>query len=304
MNLGFLSNGDGQVVMEKKLLEDIQRLGLNTYEAKVYLALLERDSLSVGEVSKISQVPRARAYDILDSLAADGLAVLKPGRYKRYSAADPDSFHERLLSQNEKRYSEQKKIIERATLTLKRKFESGTNNRGLSFDPLEYVEIIKNPYQIHKRFMELVGEAAREILIFTKPPYSGPRERLEEQTEQQVELLRQGMSIRSIYEIPTDEKELEWWFRDIDAAAGHGEEARVIEELPMKMAIFDEKIVMIPLEDPISVATSFTAQIVAHRALARGLKILFETLWAQARDYHALEDYGEVLRSDKTRGKL
>jgi hypothetical protein len=230
--------------------------------------------------------------------------VLKPGRYKRYSAADPDSFHERLLSQNEKRYSEQKKTIERATLTLKRKFESGANNRGLGFDPLEYVEIIKNPHQIHKRFMELVGKAGREILIFTKPPYSGPREKLEEQTEQQVELLRGGISIRSIYEIPGDEKELEWWFRDIDAAAGHGEEARVIEELPMKMAIFDEKIVLIPLEDPISTATSFTAQIVEHRALARGLKILFETLWAQARDYHILEDYIEILRPGNKKGRL
>ncbi len=288
--------------MEKKLLEDIQRLGLNSYEAKVYLALLERDSLSVSEVSKISGVPGARAYDILDSLAADGLAVLKPGRYKRYSAADPDSFRERLVSQNEKHSAEMRKTIDSVTLTLKRKFESGVNNGEYRFNPLEYIEIIKNAYQIHKRFMELVGKANEEILIFTKPPYSGPKEKLEEQTEQQAEPLRQGISIRSIYELPKDEKEIEWWFKDIDAAARNGEKARVIEELPMKMAIFDEKIVMIPLEDPISTATSFTAQIVEHRSLAQGLKILFETLWARSRDYHVLEDYIEVLRPDKMRG--
>lgn len=286
--------------MEKQLVDDIQRLGLNSYEAKVYLALLERDSLSVSEVSKISGVPGARAYDILDSLVAYGLASLKPGRYKRYAAVNPESFREKLTRRNDMQYAEQKKIIEKVSLTLGRKFEAGVNNRDYRSDPLEYIEIVKNPHHIHERFMELAGEAGEEILIFTKPPYSGPRESLEEQTKQQAELLRRPITIRSIYEIPEKKEEIEWWFKDIDTAAGHGEEARVIEELPVKMAIFDEKTVMIPLEDPISTGASFTAQIVEHRALAKALKILFETLWAQARDYHVLED---LLKEDLLKTK-
>lgn len=276
--------------MNEELIKEVRQLGLNSYESKVYLALIERDSLSVSEASKISGVPRARAYDILDGLVTSGLATLKPGRYKRYSAADPDSFGQKLLSRNESSFAKQKETIERVTLKLKRKFESSINNKDNRSDPLEYVEIIKDPYQIHRRFMQLVGEAREEILVFTKPPYTGPRDILEEQTEQQAEPLRQGISIRSVYELPKDEEEIEWWVNDLDTAAGHGEKTRVIEELPMKMAIFDEKIVMIPLEDPIPTATSFTAQIIEHRSLARGLKILFETLWRRSRDYHVLKD--------------
>ncbi len=276
--------------MEMKLLEDFQRLGLNSYEAKVYLALLERDSLSVGEISRISQVPRARAYDILDSLAGDGLAVLKPGKHKRYSAADPDSFRERLVSQNEKHSAELRKTIDSVTLTLKRKFESAINSGGGRFDPLEYIEIIKNPYQIHKRFMELVGKTKKEILMIAKPPYSRPKEGLEEQYDQQAGLLRQGIRIKCIYDIPGERDELEWWYNSIDSSARVGEEVRVSKELPMKMAVFDERIAMFALIDPISSSTSLTTQIVEHPALAKSLKMLFYHLWKEAEDYHVMED--------------
>jgi len=272
------------------IIEEARRLGLNSYEARVYLALMERDSLSVSEVSRISRVPRARIYDILDSLVADGLASLRPGRYKKYSATDPALFEEKLIDQNEEKYIERKKIIQKATLVLRRKFESKNKNGFNSSGPLEFIEIIKDPYQIHKRFEELIAVAKREVMVFTKPPYTGSREILEEQTEKQIEPLQRGIRIRGIYEIPGDKGEFEWWYNDIDTAARHGEEARVIKELPMKMAIFDERIVMLPLEDPLSTGTSLTTQVVEHQSLAKGLTILFNTLWEQAENYHILED--------------
>lgn len=277
--------------MEMKLLEDIQRLGLNSYEAKIYLALLERDSLSVGEISKMSQVPRARAYDILDSLAADGLAVLKPGRYKRYSAAHPDSFRERLVSQNEKHSAELRKTIDSVTLTLKGKFESAINSGGRRFHPLEYIEIITNPYQTHKRFMELVAGAKKEILGFAKPPYSATGDMAKEEMEQQTDLCgREVVQLKSIHEIPSSKEEIQSKLEDLIRTTKGSDETRVIRELPMKMVVVDERFVMLPLEDPVSSGTSFTTQVVEHASLAKGLRILFYTLWEQAEDYHVLKD--------------
>ena len=107
--------------MNKELIEEIQKLGLNSYEAKVYLALLERASLSVSEVSKLSKVPRTRVYDVLNDLVTNGLASLKPGKYKKYSAADFDVFKEKLVRQIDKQGLERKNAIEKVTLTLKRK---------------------------------------------------------------------------------------------------------------------------------------------------------------------------------------
>lgn len=273
--------------MSEALIKELMDLGLNSYEAKVYLALLERDSLTVSEISRLSQVPRARAYDILENLLANGLAVLRPGRLKQYSAVDPDLFRERLLSQNEKRFGHLRKRIDEVSLTLKKKFDLSANSQGNSSSPLQYIQIIKEPYQIHKKFMELIGEAKHEILIFTKPPYAGPREVLEEQTEKQFEPLGKGITIKSINEIPSgaDKEELEWWYNDIEATAKLGEQERVIKELPMKMVVIDERIVMLSLKDPLSTDTSFTAQVVEHPSLAKGLKILFETMWERAQDY-------------------
>jgi hypothetical protein len=52
---------------------------------------------------------------------------------------------------------------------------------------------------------------------------------------------------------------------------------------------------MLTLEDPVSERTSLTTQIVQHRTLAKGLKILFQTLWEQAEDYHVYKPRTEEL---------
>jgi hypothetical protein len=47
---------------------------------------------------------------------------------------------------------------------------------------------------------------------------------------------------------------------------------------------------LLALEDPVSDERSFTTQIVEHTSIAKGLKILFETLWEKADDYHVLRE--------------
>jgi hypothetical protein len=54
----------------------------------------------------------------------------------------------------------------------------------------------------------------------------------------------------------------------IERCVRGGEEARVLKRLPMKMAIFDSRVVMYALVDPVSKQTSLTSQIVEHPALA------------------------------------
>ena len=179
-----------------------------------------------------------------------------------------------------------KEKVAKAIEELKPQYE----NSRLDVSSLDYIEIIKDPYQIHKRFMQFVGELKEELLGFTKAPYTGPRDRLKEQTDQQDDILKRGIRVRSIYEISTDEDERRWLFDLADSGVRRGAEVRVLERLPMKMMIFDSRVVMFALEDPVFKQPSLTTQIVEHRALAESLKILFETLWEQAEDYHILKD--------------
>ena len=46
-------------------LKNLIELGLNTYEAKVYLSMLGKNSITASDASKMSGVPRQRIYDIL-----------------------------------------------------------------------------------------------------------------------------------------------------------------------------------------------------------------------------------------------
>jgi HTH-type transcriptional regulator, sugar sensing transcriptional regulator len=270
------------------ILEQAKILGLNNYEAKVYLALIERDSLSVSEVSKISSVPRSRVYDILDSLVSNGLATFRPGKFKKYSAANPAIFEGKLINRIQEKYVEQKNTVEKAASFFKKRFESKIDNGA---HPLDYIEILKDPFQIRKRFSELIDKAEKEVLGFAKPPFSAPFvETIEERANTDIASLARGVIHKAIYEIPTEKDEIEQRYNEIERSIKVGEQAKVIAELPMKMAIFDEKIALFQLIDHVSVGQSFTLQIVEHPALAKSLKMLFNHVWEQAQDYHVLED--------------
>jgi sugar-specific transcriptional regulator TrmB len=290
--------------MERALiLKRFKEIGLKPSEAKTYLSLLHRDTLTVSEVAKLAGIPRPNAYHALEELMAKGMCVAKPGDTKKYSASDPlllvGKFHIQVdeatksqlqdLTQREKGILEKSEVTKENISALLEELKPQYDKSRQEANPLDYIEIIKDPYQIHKRFMQLVAGANEEILSFSKPPYSGPRERLEEQAEQQAEPLKRGLRIRGIYEIPKDKRQLQWRLESIDAAVNRGEQSRLIDELPMKMAIFDSRIVMFGLEDPVSRRISLTTQVVEHHALVKSLKILFETLWEQAEDYHSFK---------------
>lgn len=51
-----------------EVVEKLKELGLNSYEAKVYFALLKKYPATGYEISKIADIPQARAYDTLKSL--------------------------------------------------------------------------------------------------------------------------------------------------------------------------------------------------------------------------------------------
>jgi len=307
------------------ILKRFKEIGLSSYEAKSYLSLLERDTLTVSEISRLSGIPRANAYEALEKLMSKGMCIAKPGHTKKYSASDPLMLQEKFLEEASsaaeielenlgKKHNErlanskaaleaelknlkekEREILERAKVAkenitavinqLRPQYEKSRQE----VNPLDYIEIIKDRYQIHKRFMQLLAQGKKEILVITKPPFSGPPEKLEEQVGHGADTSKRGVRVRCIYEIAVDEDERRWQLEMIKRAVSAGEEARVSEELPMKMAIFDSSVVMYWLEDPVSQQISLTAQVVVHHSLAKGLRILFETLWEQAQDYHILK---------------
>jgi hypothetical protein len=60
--------------------------------------------------------------------------------------------------------------------------------------------------------------------------------------------------------------------------------------------------VLLALEDPISKELSLTTQVIEHRALASGLRILFDVMWEKADDYQILEQLTKGGDAGKPKG--
>ena len=66
------------------MVDLLQRVGLNKYEAEAYAALLRYGPLTGSELGKRSEVPLSRSYEILERLTTKGLALVQPGDPPRY----------------------------------------------------------------------------------------------------------------------------------------------------------------------------------------------------------------------------
>ncbi len=59
----------------ENIIQQLQSLGFNQYESKVYVTLVKKGSSTAYSISKHSGVPRARVYDILQTLEEKGMVL-------------------------------------------------------------------------------------------------------------------------------------------------------------------------------------------------------------------------------------
>ena len=73
------------------LERDLQEIGLNEKEAKVYLAALELGQSVVQDIAKKAGVNRATTYFVIEGLMKMGLmSSFHKGKKQYFVAADPD----------------------------------------------------------------------------------------------------------------------------------------------------------------------------------------------------------------------
>jgi sugar-specific transcriptional regulator TrmB len=227
-----------------------------------------RDSFTAAQASRVAGVPRQRIYDVLGSLVEKGLAAARPGTVVKYAATDPDQAVQQLLGAHHKQVTDLERQAAAVIDELSPLYQAGQAHT----DPLEYIEVLRDPATINARFAELQASVKREILVFTKPPYAKP-------PQENVEGLAvvRTHEARSVYEVSI--------FDDPAAAAGvqrfieAGEGARFVAELPLKLVIIDETIVMFGMVDPVGGRSDLTMMVVEHPSLAKVLKTAFNAYW-------------------------
>jgi sugar-specific transcriptional regulator TrmB len=262
-----------------EVVTHLTRLGLTTYEAKAYLALIRRDSYTAAQVARQAGLPRQRIYDVLGSLVEKGLASARPGDVVKYAATPPEIAIAHLLET----HRNDLKTLERDALDMVAlmtpAFEAGRSHT----DPLEYIEVLRDDRAINERFAQLQAAVKREILVFTKPPYAMPPQENVEGLEVSREHTARAMYEFSAFDDPA-------FIRGVQSFIDAGEEARFVPELPLKLVIIDETIVMFGMQDPVEGSSDLTIVVVEHPSLAQTLKLSFEATWATGLTFEQAHD--------------
>jgi len=260
---------------ENTNLEALVDIGLNLREARIYLSLLTRHDFTVTEVARLAKLSRPAAYELLYKMVTLGICKETPGKVKRFLAISPGVALPRLVEHQAEELkaameNRQNKITELAPM-LDNIFEQ---SRGQD-DPLDYFEVLRDKKQIILRFLGLQNQAQNDVRAFTKPPYAIKHE----DNVDEFAVLKRGVKMWGIYEYNGN---YEATRKSIEPVYNAGENARIIEHLPAKLAIFDDKTSLIALNDPITGKVSITTLCIVHRDFSLLLREAFESFWAKA----------------------
>ena len=144
---------------------------LNIYETKVWLALLSKGISSAGEIAEISEVPRSRTYDVLESLEKRGFVIQKLGKPVKYIAVKPEIVIEKLKN-NTTTYAEEKiKTLSNLKDTTEYKELQELHKTGI--EPIKNHELstsIKGRSNLYLQ-MRAVMESAEKTVYLTSSAY-------------------------------------------------------------------------------------------------------------------------------------
>lgn len=269
-----------------KYLRSFIEIGLTEREAKVYMTLLSGKMFTVLELQEAANIPRTKIYEVLNKLVSRNICIEKKlGRNKLYEAVEPKIALERVLDSYKRDLERKEELITQVSEVFTPIFQ---NSKSI-VNPLEFIDVMKEKTQIHKRYTACVKSTKREMLTFNKGPYAcDTSDRLEEQEDEEFKLLRRGGACKDIYEL--DElKEVDWLLSSVKKSLKLGQQARVVKKLPIKMLVFDHEKVMFALEQPVPDSNELTMIYIEHKQLAEACSILFYHLWDQGIDICDIE---------------
>jgi sugar-specific transcriptional regulator TrmB len=87
--------------VESDVVTELTKLGLNKYEAKVYIALLKNPEITAYEIGKRSGVPQSKIYDTVKELANKCMVILNGADPVRYVAVPLEEFLNRYKKETE-----------------------------------------------------------------------------------------------------------------------------------------------------------------------------------------------------------
>lgn len=156
------------MIMQKDFIEKLKIFGLNSYEAKIWVALLSRGVSSAGELSDISNVPRSRSYDVLESLEKKGFIVMKIGKPIKYIAVPPNEVLERVKQKVQKEAQDQTKNLETLKESDVLSELSSLHNKGVELvEPTELTASFRGRNRVYDQILLMLKESETNFTLVT-----------------------------------------------------------------------------------------------------------------------------------------
>lgn len=262
------------------LARELEELGLSPYEARILLALLRLGSGTSVQLATLGKVPRSSSYGILDDLEAKGLVERVPTQGPAmWTSRGRDEVLSRLHGIQEERLLQHRDRTERVREMLAQAVPEGPAAE------LPFVKVTHDPAETKRVYEQLVRSAQVELLVFNRPPYSWATD--EGPNPEVMKMLARGVPTRVLYQATeVDAVDAVDWHRVMAAYHEAGVTGRIVDHLPMKLAVADRKVALLSLEHPTLSNVGYpTSMHVEHPGFAGLQADAFEHRWPSARPY-------------------
>ena len=142
----------------------MKKLGLNEYESKAFHSLARFASATPAVLSKDSGIPRARIYDVLDSLQAKGFVVRKATRPVEYQALPLPTVYKNLERSRTDEHAKGLAEIKSIALALSSVMENAREERR---PVAEDAVILSGRHTIYSRLAEEMDKCTESVVICT-----------------------------------------------------------------------------------------------------------------------------------------
>lgn len=277
--------------MNDDLVEQLREIGLTANEAKIYINMLGRPLFKAAEIAQVAEVPRPKVYEALSNLLAKGFCFPVAGTVAQYSAIPPEealpAYQQRQEHELERTLHERRAKVGKLVEKLEPLHQAGRSETGL----LRYIDILSERGRVTQVANDLLNSADRSILIFEKEPYAQDSRTL---NSYEIAASQRGVEVRCIFEAGV---------RNLTNRATilkeAGAQVRVADSLPMKLIVTDDHAAICALRDPITGQQSITSLRIEHVDFTQAMRLLFESVWQNARPFNLSTGHGQLVNAGK-----
>ncbi|MEV0808510.1 hypothetical protein [Micromonospora sp. NPDC050200] len=242
-----------------------EALGLSAVEEAVYLALLRAPESSLPDLARQTDESLRAVRAATERLEELGFLSRLVGARTRLVATRPDVAVNALVVRRTEEFTAVRRTAER----MAQEFPQEMLTR-----PDQLLEIVTGRAAVEAQFIQLTHGVTNELLVLDRPPYA---QEVAAANGSETDLLGRAASVRGIY--APEAFELPGAFEQAMVSVAAGEQARVHTDVPLKLAIGDRSVALLPLASERAVDA---ALVVRAPMVVSALVKLFELLWAQA----------------------